>query len=265
MGGKLPISAMVVGYNEGVLLNQCFQSIEFCDEIFYTDLGSTDNSKSIAAKFTDNILERDRAHVPSCEMVQAEVVHLLKNDWVLFIDPDEKVDAALADEIQKVFYSISVSKEIGAVMVPWQFYFKKHSLKGTVWGGKNKKYFIVNRQRFSFLPIIHYGRKLNAGFVTKELGDTNKLQVLHHYWMNSYKVFFRKHFRYLKNEALDQFNFGRRVGKKAALLMPFKSFWESFWLRKGYLDGVTGFFLSLFWAFYTSKIAWGIVRLQHSK
>ena len=34
---------------------------------------------------------------------------------------------------------------------------------------------------------------------------------------------------------------------------PIKSFKYSFLLRKGYKDGFTGFFLSLFWAWYESS------------
>lgn len=38
---KLAISDMVVGFIEGLFLEQCLNSICFCDEILYADLGST--------------------------------------------------------------------------------------------------------------------------------------------------------------------------------------------------------------------------------
>ncbi len=263
---KLSITAMVVGYNEALFLDGCLQSINFCDEIFYTDLGSTDNSINIAGQYNARIYSRDRATVPSCEIVQAEVVHYTKNDWVIFIDPDEVVDKDLQKQIIDEFTKISFSETIGAVTVPWQFYFKKRKLSGTVWGGSNKKYFLVNKHRFDFLPIIHYGRILKQEFTCYDiLENENKTNVLHHYWMNTLKVFLQKHRRYLKNEGKDNYNAGIRVGIKKVFFTPFQEFYESFVNKKGYKDGLTGLFLSSFWAYYKTHIALDILRIQKQK
>jgi hypothetical protein len=254
---------MIVGYNEARLLEVCLESVSFCDEVFYTDLGSTDDSIQIAERYTKNILYRERSKVPSCEMVQAEVVHMTKNEWVIFIDPDERVDQSLATEINNRFRDFTLNEKLGAVVVPWQFYFKRKRLQGTVWGGENKKFFLVNKQRFIFEPIIHYGRKLAVGFTSIEVPFDGKSNFLHHYWMNSYKDFVRKHFRYLKNEGKDQFNLGRRVSQKEALLKPVTAFKDCYIYKKGYKDGLVGIFLSFFWAFYATRIAFDILRIQN--
>jgi glycosyltransferase involved in cell wall biosynthesis len=254
---------MVVGFNEAKMLEVCLESVAFCDEIFYTDLGSTDNSLQIAERYTKNILHRDRSQVPSCEMVQTEVVHLTKNDWVIFIDPDERVDESLAQEIAGRFQEFRNNEKLGAVVVPWQFYFKRKKLKGTIWGGVNSKYFLVNKRRFKFEPIIHYGRKLISGYSSIEMENKGRNNLLHHYWMNSYKDFIRKHMRYLKNEGMDQYNNGRRVKQKEAFLKPITAFKECFIYKKGYKDGAIGLFLSFFWAFYSTRIAFDILKLQN--
>lgn len=257
---------MVVGYNEAHFLEQCFGSLSFCDEIIYTDLGSTDNSLIIAGKYATQIYKRDKATIPSCEMVQTEVIQFTKNDWVIFIDPDEKIAPSLSNQIIEEFEIIKSDSSIGSVRVPWQFYFNKRKLKGTVWGGINKKYLLVNKHRFEFLPIVHYGRRLKEGFQNYEVGyDEKKFNVLHHYWMSSYKVFIRKHLRYLKNESIDNYNLGLRVGKKALIYTPFQSFSNSFFKSKGYKDRFLGFLLSVFWACYRTKIAVDVFRLQYKK
>lgn len=257
---------MVVGYNEASLLEACLQSINFCDEIFYTDLGSKDNSIKIAEQYNATIYRRDRANVPSCEMVQTEVVHYTKHNWVIFIDPDEVVDKDLQKQIINKFNQISSSEVIGAVTVPWQFYFKKKKLLGTVWGGSNKKYFLVNKHRFDFLPIIHYGRILKKEFIFYDIVENkNQTNVIHHYWMNSFKVFLQKHMRYLKNEGKDNYNAGARVGIKKVFFTPFKAFKESFINKQGYKDGLTGLFLSSFWAYYKTHIVLDIFRIQKQK
>ncbi len=257
---KLPISAMIVGFNEAHLLKSCLHSISFCDEIYYTDLGSSDNSIEIAREF--GAIIQTHGKVPSCEMIQAKVVNQLKNDWVVFIDPDERVDESLSVEIVQRFEQIKNDNTIGAVMVPWLFYFKKHRLKGTVWGGINAKYFLVHKNRFEFEPVVHYGRKILPGFKTIKIHYDGKNKALHHYWMNSYSVFLKKHFRYLKNEAMDQYNMGVKQSLKKLPLKPFQAFNQSYFKCKGYKDYFIGFFLSVFWAYYETWVAIGLIRIQ---
>lgn len=262
-GCNFPISAMIVGFNEAHFLKDCLSSVSFCDEIYYTDLGSSDNSLQIAGSF--GAIIQHHSMVPSCEMVQTKVVSQIKNDWVIFIDPDERVDPLLAEEIKKNFESYLKDDKLGAVMVPWVFYFKKHRLKGTVWGGTNEKYFLVNKKRFEFEPVVHYGRKILPGFHTIHIDADGGKRVLHHYWMNSYRIFFRKHFRYLKNEGIDRYNYGVRQSIRGLCTKPFKAFNESFFVKKGYKDFHIGLFLSAFWAFYETWIAFDLVRIQRKK
>jgi hypothetical protein len=259
---KLPISAMVVGFNEAHFLDNCLSSLSFCDEIIYTDLGSSDNSVAVAQKYCSNIYMRGL--VPSGEFIQSEIVQDLKNDWVVFLDPDEVVDISLANILKDVFENIKVSPSTGAVLVPWLFYFKRRPLMGTVWGGVNSKYLLVNKNRFEFLPVTHYGRRLRAGFSTLEIKkNLEKTNVIHHYWMNSYLIFFKKHFRYLKYEGRDQFNAGRRIkGLSSLFFLPVKEFWHSYIVSKGYKDNFVGFSLSIFWSFYQTIIAFDIMLLQ---
>ncbi len=262
---KLPVSAMVVGYNEGYLLDNCLSSLFFCDEIIYTDLGSIDNSISIAQKYCSQVYSRNI--VPSGEYIQAEIVRLVKNDWVVFLDPDEVVDLSLVSLLKENFKTISDSNVIGAVIVPWLFYFNGRPLKGTIWGGMNTKYFLVNRNRFEFSPVTHYGRKLIEGFESLRVPpNTSSTNVLHHYWMKDYRMFFKKHFRYLKKEGKDQYELGVRFrGVQYTLLIPFREFINSYVKCAGYKDGLIGLFLSLFWAFYQSYIAVDILMIQFKK
>ncbi len=258
---KFPVSVMIVGYNEEKLLPACFQSVSFCNDIHYTDLGSNDSSIKIAEQFANHIYHRKP--VPSCEMIQTEVVHYTKNDWVIFIDPDEVVDETLANDVLKKLEEIKDNNAIGAIKVPWQFYFKKTKLKGTVWGGRNQKFFLVNKHRFSFDPVVHYGRKLKPGFIATDIQlNKNETNVLHHYWMNSWKVFIRKHKRYLINEGIDRYNLGVRTTLKGVLLAPYYEFKKSFWTLKGYKDGLLGFFLSVFWACYQTSAFYSLYKIQ---
>lgn len=252
---------MIVGLNEELLLKQCLKSIDFCDEILYADLGSTDNSIKIAKLSGAKISQR--VVVPSGEYIHSEIVHYTKYEWIIFIDPDEMVDDVLKKQIIKEFESIKTKSNIGAISVPWHFYFKNHKLKGTIWGGNNQKHFLVNKNRYDFLPITHYGRNVKNGYQIQDITiNQNRNNILHHYWMNSYKVFFKKHQRYLKNEGKDEFDRGRRVSLKKIVVAPIKEFYFSLIIKKGYKDHLIGWFLSAFWAYYKTSVYIGIYKVQ---
>jgi glycosyltransferase involved in cell wall biosynthesis len=259
MTEKLPISAIIVGYNESRFLPACFAGVSFCNEILYFDLGSSDNSIEIASNYGATVVQHER--VLSCEWIHAKFVNKTKHEWVLITDPDEVVDFTLAAEISEWFKK-GIPSTTGALLVPWLFYFKNHRLKGTAWGGANKRVLLVHNQRFSFTPQIHVGRKLNEGFEYMDM-VFKQSNAVHHYWMQGYSKLLEKHLRYLKNEGAARYANGARSTVKQILMEPYRQFRYSFFTKKGFKDGLTGLFLSAFWAWYQTRAL--IALYKHSK
>jgi glycosyltransferase involved in cell wall biosynthesis len=257
---KLPVSAIVVGFNEGKLLKNCLPSVQFCDEILYFDLGSSDNSIAIAKEFGAIVIMHEK--VLSCEWIHAEYASKVKNAWILIIDPDEVMGIDLQNEIIAQFHTIASSDNIGSVTVPWLFYFKKSRLKGTAWGGVNHRILLVNNKRFQFSPYIHIGRKLLDGYSDYKI-LFNGTNAIHHYWMQTYDQLIEKHKRYLKNEGIARFENGQGSSRKIVLNEIFSSFKYSFRTKEGYLDGFKGLFLSLLWSWYQSMAQYKLY--QHQK
>jgi len=258
---KLPISAIVVGLNEGKLLRDCLSSIQFCDEIVYFDLGSSDNSTTIAKELGATIIMHER--VLSCEWIHAEYANKVKNEWVLIIDPDEVIGVGLQDEIIEQFDTIVSSGTIGSVTAPWLFYFKKKRLKGTAWGGVNHRILLVNNTRFKFSPYIHQGRKLLSGYNDHKIAF-NGINAIHHYWMQTYGQLIEKHKRYLTNEGEARYINGQGSSRKIILNEILSSFKYSIKTKKGYLDGFKGVFLSLLWSWYQTMAQYKLYRHQKS-
>jgi len=258
---KLPISAIIVGFNEEKLLKNCLSSIQFCDEILYFDLGSSDNSVAVAEEFGAKTIYHEK--VLSCEWIHAEFAHKTKNDWVLICDPDEVLDQILQNEIKDLFNNNLLTHDIGSVTVPWLFYFKKLRLKGTPWGGVNQRILLVNNNRFKFSPFIHVGRRLLDGYKNYNI-SFNNTNGIRHYWMQSYTKLFEKHLRYLKNEGEARHKIGHSTNLKTILLHPLRAFRSSFIIKKGYKDGVIGFFLSLFWAWYDTYALIMLYKYQNN-
>jgi glycosyltransferase involved in cell wall biosynthesis len=249
MNDKLPISAIVVGYNEGHLLSSCLKGIEFCSEILYFDLGSTDNSLEIARKKKAKLIKHDK--VPIVEIIHSQYFKKTENKWILITDPDEVISDALKWEIEELFKN-EIPSDVGAVIAPWVFFFKKHRLRGTSWGGINSRVLLVHNERFIFTSSVHSGRQLKEGYKYKNI-ELQENNFIYHYWMQSYKMLFEKHNRYLRHEGEARFNLGQRTSMKSIITSPFKFVIECYIYKKGYRDGLVGFFLSIFWSWYQTN------------
>jgi hypothetical protein len=252
------ISAIVVGRNEGHLLLRCFNSLRFCSEILYGDLNSNDNSVELAKQFDAKVFSFQEFG-PAGEYTQAKLINKASNEWVIVIDPDEVIDQSLSSQLLAMEDILKKDDLISSVSVPWKFYFKKKPLKGTVWGHSNRKVIMMNKNRFEFNPITHYGRRPKKGFDIFYLElNGSRTNVLHHFWSDSYKLLWKKHRKYLKDEGKDRFQLGKRVSLKSLVLTPWSEFFLCFISKKGYLDGMRGFWLSLLWSYYQTYSDWGV-------
>ncbi|NDV78809.1 glycosyltransferase [Dysgonomonas sp. 511] len=255
---KLPISAIVVGFNEEDLIRDCFSSINFCDEIIFVDLGSTDSTIDIAKEFTANIYSHER--VPIVEIIHHEFIGKLKHDWLLIPDPDERFNQSLVTEIRELFAK-GIPNDIGGYVIPWIFYFKNRRLNGTVWGGIKSKTSLLHKNRYNFLPIVHRGRNVLEGYRDGYIEYKGENYITH-LWMNSYSQLLEKHWRYIKIEPKSRYTRNIRTGLKGILTAPFRAFKSCYLDYKGYKDGLRGIFLSLFWSWYETCCLIGLYLYQ---
>jgi len=254
---KLRISAIIVGFNEANLLDDCLTGINFCDEIIYVDLGSEDGSIEIAERHRADV--RHHARVPFGEYIVAELYRETRNEWILFLDPDEYLDGPLVQELKRGFGRVQQSKTVGVVSGRWQFYFKGKALRGTPWGGTRPRRFLAHRDRFVFTAEVHRGRTLRDGFdETLLVGEG----IIHHFWADSWRQLIAKHLRYLKAEGGARFRRGDRIslGGVIASVPPLISqTYRRYWDRR---DGLQGALLSLLWVSYKTLSLLDLWRFQ---
>lgn len=106
------ISACVVCRNEADRLAPCLESLAWVDEIVLLDLMSEDGSAELAARLGARIVRRDP--VPVVEMVRNEVAGHASHDWILVLDPDERVSPGLA----AVLRVIAARPDLDAAVIP---------------------------------------------------------------------------------------------------------------------------------------------------
>lgn len=117
------LSAVISVHNEAHQLAACLDTLDFADELVVLLDKCTDNSKEIALKYTDQIIEgawsiegeRRNAAIDACH-----------GEWIFEIDADERVPHRLAEEIRRTvnqtksdWHEILVDNYIGNRLVRW--------------------------------------------------------------------------------------------------------------------------------------------------
>jgi len=97
------LSVIVITKNEAHDIRDCLNSIAWADEIIVLDSGSTDETVNIAREFTPNVYTSSDWQGFGIQKNRA--LRYASKDWVLSLDADERVDAALQREVQQVLNS----------------------------------------------------------------------------------------------------------------------------------------------------------------
>lgn len=106
------ISVCVVCRNEADKLPACLESVAWADEVLVMDLESTDGSADVASSYGARVLSH--APVPIVELVRNDVADEATGEWILALDPDERVTPGLADQLR----SASRRSEVDAIAIP---------------------------------------------------------------------------------------------------------------------------------------------------
>lgn len=111
---KIPISICMIGKNEERFLEGCLQKLlPYGFEIIFVDTGSTDKTKEIAGKYTDNIF--DFPWINDFAAARNYSAKHASNDWVIALDCDEYLKEFDADTILSLLPSHN--QDIGAFVI----------------------------------------------------------------------------------------------------------------------------------------------------
>ncbi len=229
--GKL--SVIVITRNEERNLAECLSTAEWADEIVVVDSASEDKTVEIARRFTKKVYAR-----PWEGYAAAKNFALKKctGDWVLWIDADERLTKELVDEIQA-----KVSKEdepLVAFEFPRKAYFLGRWIKHCGWyPGYVVRLFRRNAGLFSDSKVHEY-LEVN--------GKVGRLQHdLLHYTDPNLWHYFEKFNRYTTLAAEGLADGGSRFRLSQLLVHPGWVFIRMYIIKRGFLDGVEGFILSV--------------------
>ena len=90
------ISGIIITKNEEEMLEDALKSLSFCDEIIVIDNASTDKTLEIAEKYKTKIYKSKANSFSELRNIGKESA---TNDYILYIDADERVDETLRKSI----------------------------------------------------------------------------------------------------------------------------------------------------------------------
>ncbi len=262
--GKLPISVIILTYNEELNLENCLKSIaDWVDEIFIVDSYSTDRTLEIAKKYGAQISQRPFKN--QAEQFNWALDNLnIKNEWILRLDADEYLTEELKKEIADVLLNMGTSdvpkidgnvrtsdvQNINGFYIKRRVYFMNRWIKhGGYYPTWLLRLFRKGKARSEQRAMDEHLVLLEgkAGKLKNDFIDDNKKDLT--WWIE-------KHNNYSSREAIEALseNYGRGK-KKIYYRLPlfcraFLYFIYRYFFRLGFLDGKEGLifhFLQGFW------------------
>ena len=228
-------SVYIICKNEEKHIKRVLESVKDFDEIVIVDSGSTDNTLNIAKEYTNKIFNQDWLGFAK----QKEYAkNLCQNEWVLNLDADEQLTEELKKEIEKV---IEENKIDGLdIKISSQFLGKFNSEKSK----------FNRRIRFFRKSVGHYPDKLvHESILVK--GKINKANgFIYDYGTMDLKTHLSKINEYSSLRADEKFAKNKKASFSKLLFVFPLSFFKSFIIKRGFLNGMRGFISAMNNAFY---------------
>ena len=95
----MKLTGIVIAKNEEEMIEDCLESLQFCDEIVVVDNESEDKTSEIAKKYGARVI---KVKSDDFSKLRSEGLKNLSSDWVLYLDADERVTPELGKEIKQI-------------------------------------------------------------------------------------------------------------------------------------------------------------------
>ncbi len=237
--GEVNVSVTIITLNEEENLPRALRSVQWAKDVIVVDAGSTDSTVALATRFGARVFSRawgGYGQQKNYAQSQAQCA------WVLNIDADEEVSPQLAEEIREVMIALDnqpnqVSPFRGFLIARKSFFLGRWIQYG---GWYPNRVLRLAHQKFARWsePMIHEKLLVDGG-VARLKND------LHHYPFESLSDQVRTNIRYAELGAGVVRDAHKVVRLRHLLLKPLGKFIETFFLKRGILDGSRGLLIAL--------------------
>jgi len=248
---RLPLSVAIISFNEENNISRCLEALrDLATEIIVVDSLSTDRTVEIARGLGAKVMAEDwKGHIGQ----KNSALDKCSCEWILSIDCDEVVSPELKESIRRTV------------------------AQGSAEGYKlNRKTFFLGRWiEHAWYPdwkvrLIRNGTGRWSGFDPHDrltvAGSVGKLDGdLYHYSFRDLRDCLERTIRYAANEAGSYYREGRRASIVNLLVNPLHGFFKHYLIKRGFLDGLHGFIISVLngiYVFMKYALLWEMQREQ---
>ena len=235
------ISCVVHTYNSELYLGECLASVAWCDEIVLVDMHSTDRTVSIAKKYGAKIFYHE--NIGLADPARAFGLSKCTFNWVLALDSDEIIPAALAVRLQ----TAAEHGEADLFYLSFRNFFFGRELRGSGWSYRDlyvPRFFKKGALRYG--AQVHNFIHINPDARIKKLIQRDIAVI--HFNYNSVFHFIAKMNRYTDYESVKATNGGNPW--ILILYHGIRELFGRFIVKRGFLDGWLGLYLSMVMAVY---------------
>ena len=239
MVAKLPISVFLIAKNEADRIVRAIASVrEWVDEVIVVDSGSDDAtvavSEGLGAVVSFNVWP---GYGPQKVFAEGRC----RNRWLLNLDADEEVSAALAAEIQAVFGVGEPDRAAYTLPILPLYPFQD---SGHPWTAFHHPVRLYRRDKAGFkAERVHDSVRVNEG----RIGHLKGMVI--HRSFRSLSHHIDKVNGYSSAQAEVLASRGRDPGLLALLFIPLLAFLKQYLLRREFVNGVDGIVVSHMYAF----------------
>lgn len=226
------ISVTIIAKNEEKNIEECIRSVEWADEIVVVDGESTDSTQLIVKNFPKTKLIVNKWEGYSSQRRLA--LKSTTQPWIFSIDADERATPELRDEILN---AVKENKYNG-FRIPRKSFFLNKWVKHCGWyPGFQMRLF--KKDKVSVAErLVHEGYEVD--------GETGFLKNdILHYTVNSIGEYMERVNIYSTLQAREKMH-RRKVKFRDIYLRPIAAFFQHFFMKLGFLDGVHGLMVAYF-------------------
>jgi (heptosyl)LPS beta-1,4-glucosyltransferase len=225
--------------------------------IVVLDARTSDRTAAIAAARGAGVrVEPFRSHAAQRNLA----LGLCRNDWVLFLDADERLTPELVAELQRMHFDrpATADEQPAGYWIPRYNLYWGRRLRGGGWYPDHQLRLLRrDAAQYDERRLIHEYAELN--------GPAGKLDGhLLHINIESLHELRRKQHGYALQEAQTLYLEGMRARPRNLVLQPIREVKRRFWTWRGYRDRELGLFLALVMGYYELVKylhLWGIGRV----
>jgi len=231
VAGAPAISVCIVCRNEADRLEPCLESVSWADEIIVMDLSSADDSAAIARKHGAQVLSH--APVPIVELVRNKVSAEARGDWILVLDPDERIAPGVGAELRR----LAQRDDIDAVVIPRMNFDLGYAPSNAL--HRYEPQLRMYRKSVVTWPVVPNALPRVSDDRINRLPARDDLVIIHNRSRNIPEALERV-LRYAPAQAQSMIDQGQVFTARTMLLTLWKKFYTQFFTGQALRDGVPG-------------------------